>query len=80
MGLCKEDKTSTVSFAAVWIYKNGLRYRCVQRWIGFPEQPGQQCYENGNNNSSFCLLITYCQHLQSVNEIITTVNSGPVIG
>ena len=28
---------------------------CVQPWIGFTEQPGEQCYENGKNSNSFIL-------------------------
>ena len=50
---------------------------CVQLWIGFTEQPWGHCNENGNNNNSFIMSL---DNILSVNEIITTVNSGAVIG
>ena len=76
MGLYKEDQLLQCHSQQYEFIRMGLGTRCVQLWIGSTEQPGEQCYENG----LFCLLITYCQHPQSVNKIITTVNSGPVIG
>ena len=55
----------------------------MQLRIGSTEQPGEQCYENGNNNNNNSFILSLDNILstpQSVNKIITTVNSGAVIG
>ena len=54
---------------------------CVQLWIGSAEQPGERCYENGNNNNSFILSLDNTLSTPPIRlRDITTVNSDQVIG
>ena len=60
-----------------------MSFRPVPRqWIRSAEVRGDRRLEKGNTTTtvSVCLLLFWCQHLQSANKIITTVNSDPLIG
>ena len=72
-GTIKGGLTISVSFFRGYGYGR-LRFGGGGGGLGVVRRMGIQ------QSVSFCLLSSRCQHLQSANKIIITVNSGPLIG